>query len=96
MFTVTAEQLADKRAKGCHVARCTAAATHTPVLCITLLGSEHVSRVPLPMRLCPDHRGTFAERFLTHANRARMEASLLSHGRNSPDWARTRMDFVND
>jgi hypothetical protein len=70
-------------------------ATHTPVLCIALLGSQHVSRVALPTHLCSDHCKTFAERFLTPARRAKMEASLHSHGRDAPDWARTHVEFVD-
>lgn len=79
----------------CYVANCSAAATHAPVLCITLRGSEHVSRVLLPTQLCLDHRGTFADHFFTDARRAKMEASLLSHGRGAPDWARTHVQFVD-
>jgi len=94
VLTNSAEQVAANAAPRCHVANCTAVVTHTPVLCIALWGSEHVSRVLLPTHICSDHRGSFAERFLTPARRAKMEASLLSHGRYAPDWARTHVEFI--
>lgn len=94
MLGSTAEQVAGSATRRCHVANCTAAVTHTPVLFIALSGSDHVSRVVLPTHTCPDHRACFEERFFTPARRAKMEASLLSHGRDSPDWGRTHVDFV--
>ena len=78
----------------CRIARCAGAATYTPVLCVALLGREHVSRVALPAHVCGEHRDTFAERFLTPARRAQIETSLRSHGRDSPDWSRTHVEFV--
>jgi hypothetical protein len=79
----------------CRVEGCTARATHTPILCISLLGSEHVSRVVLPAQVCAGHRETFSQRFLTSGRRDEMEAALRSRGRAAPDWARTRVDFVS-
>jgi hypothetical protein len=78
----------------CHVARCGTVATYTPVLCVLLSKREHVSRVALPVHVCSDHRETFMERFLTVARRTAIEASLRAHGRGSPDWSRTYLDFV--
>ena len=78
----------------CHVARCSAVATYTPILCVALRGSEHVSRVTLPAQVCGEHRGGFANSFLTPARRATMERSLRSRGRDSPDWSRTHLEFV--
>jgi hypothetical protein len=77
------------------VAKCTAAATHAPVLCIALVGRAHVSRVLLPTHVCSGHRESFANRFLTPARRAQIETSLLSHGRDAPDWGRTHVEFVH-
>lgn len=79
----------------CRVAGCTARGTYTPILCISLLGSEHVSRVVLPAQVCAGHRETFSQRFLTPGRRDEMEAALRSRGRAAPDWARTRVDFVS-
>jgi hypothetical protein len=79
----------------CGVAGCTARATHTPILSISLLGSEHVSRVVLPAHVCAGHRETFSQRFLTPGRRNDMEAALRSRGRDAPDWARTRVYFVS-
>ena len=78
----------------CHMGQCVAIAAYTPVLCVALLGREHVSRVTLPAHVCSEHRDAFAERFLTPARRAKMETSLRSHGRDSPDWSRTHVEFV--
>ena len=77
----------------CHVARCHAVATYTPVLCVALLGRAHLSRVALPARVCRDHREPYAEGFLTPERRRSMEVSLRSHGRDSPDWSRTHVTF---
>ena len=96
MLTVPAAQVAARSPLRCHVAKCKVTATQTPILCIALLGGEHVSRVRLPARVCSDHLTTFAERFLTPERRAQMEASLRSHGHGSPDWARTHVEFVVD
>jgi hypothetical protein len=79
----------------CNVARCQASASFTPILCVALLGRERVSRVTLPTHVCREHREAFAERFLTPERRAAMETSLRSHGRDSPDWSRTYVEFVN-
>jgi hypothetical protein len=78
----------------CHVARCRASASFTPVLCVALLGRERMSRVSLPAQVCREHREAFAERFLTPARRATIETSLRSHGRDSPDWSRTHVEFT--
>jgi hypothetical protein len=80
----------------CYVTKCGAAATHAPVLCVALLGHTHVSRVVLPTHVCSGHRESFANHFLTPARREQMAASLLSHGRGGPDWARTHVEFVHD
>ena len=94
MVKVPAEQLTAKIAPACDVSHCRAIATHTPVLRVALMGHDHVSRVMLPKRVCFEHRDRFAERFLTPARRANMEASLLAHGRDAPDWARTYIVFA--
>ncbi len=94
MVKVPAEQLVPEVAPVCEVSGCAATATHRPVLCIALLGHDHVSRVTLPTRVCIEHRDRFAERFLSPARRASMEASLLAHGRDAPDWARTYVTFA--
>jgi hypothetical protein len=78
----------------CHVAQCAASGTFTPILCVAQLGRQRVSRVPLPAKVCREHRGAFAERFLTPARRADMETSLRSQGRDSPDWERTHVEFL--
>lgn len=72
---------------------CTARATHIPILCISLLGSEHVSRVELPAHVCAEHREAFSQRFLTPGRRTEMEAALRSRERAAPDWARTSVYF---
>jgi hypothetical protein len=77
----------------CHVAPCKAVATHTPILRIALRGSEHVSFVTLPMSVCDDHRDCFAEQFLTPERRAKMETTLQTSRRGSPDWDRTWVEF---
>jgi hypothetical protein len=78
----------------CCIARCTGAAMHLPILRIALLGSERVSRIALPAHLCAGHRDGFADRFLTPARRATIEASLRSRGRSPPDWSRTEVEFA--
>jgi hypothetical protein len=90
---ITQPTAAPPRAR-CRVARCRAAATHTPILCIALLGSGRVSRLALPTDVCSGHRAAFSEGFLSPARRATMEASLRARGRGAPDWARTHVDFV--
>ena len=94
MVKVPAVQLTAEIAPGCDVSHCRAIATHTPVLRVALMGHDHVSCVTLPTRVCFEHRDQFAERFLTPARRANMEASLLAHGRDAPDWARTYIVFA--
>ncbi|HET8773251.1 MAG TPA: hypothetical protein VFP80_05650 [Thermoanaerobaculia bacterium] len=79
----------------CQVAGCAARAAYTPILSISLLGSERVSRVILPAHVCAGHRETFSQRFLTSGRRNDMEAALRSRGRAAPDWARTRVYFVS-
>jgi hypothetical protein len=76
------------------VAACRATATHRPILCIALLGRDHVSRVALPTQLCADHRDEFAAGFLTPARRAQVERTLESRGRDAPDWERTHLEFA--
>ena len=78
----------------CHIAPCRTVATHTPILCVVLSQREHVSRIALPVKVCCGHRETFTERFFTTARRTSIEASLRAHGRDSPDWARTHLEFV--
>ena len=78
----------------CHIASCQTAATHTPILCVVLSQREHVSRIALPVKVCCDHRQAFTERFFTTARRTSIEASLRAHGRDSPDWSRTHLEFV--
>jgi hypothetical protein len=78
----------------CKVPKCHSAAIYTPVLCVAQLGRQRVSRVTLPAQVCREHRETFEAWFLTPARRASMEVSLRSHGRDSPDWARTHVEFV--
>lgn len=98
MFEIRIEPSADEPSPepvlACHVARCTSPATHRPVLYISLVGSAHVSRVALPARVCERHRDAFSEHFLTPERRAQMESALRSRGRETPDWARTRVEFV--
>jgi hypothetical protein len=77
----------------CCVSRCVAPATHTPILRISLSGSEHFSRVSLPAQVCARHREAFAEQFLTASRRAGIEETLRSRGRNAPDWSRTTVEF---
>jgi hypothetical protein len=95
VLPISAGRVAANASPRCHVTNCSTAATHDVVLYIALVGRDHVSRVLLPTHVCSDHRGMFAERFLTPARRAQMEASLLSHGRDAPDWARTHLEFVH-
>lgn len=45
------------------------------------------------MRVCPEHRSTFARSFLTPERRAKMEGALSERGREPPDWSRTTVEF---
>jgi hypothetical protein len=45
------------------------------------------------VRVCPEHRSTFAKAFLTPERRAQMEGALSQRGRQPPDWSRTTFDF---
>jgi hypothetical protein len=45
------------------------------------------------MRVCPEHRSTFARAFLTPERRAKMEGALSERGRGTPDWSRTTFEF---
>jgi len=86
--------LGDAAATRCHLAPCQTVPTHTAILCVALSQREHVSRIALPVKVCRDHRETFTDRFFTAARRASIEASLRAHGRESPDWSRTHLEFV--
>jgi hypothetical protein len=77
----------------CCTKGCEAGAPYTPILNVALRGREHVSRIELPMRVCPEHRSTFARSFLTPERRAKMEVSLSERGREPPDWSRTTVEF---
>lgn len=93
MVQVTIEQAGVAAEHRCWVARCDDAPTHTPILRIALVGSDHVSRIALPAQLCAHHREAFAERFLTPSRRASIEESLRARGRAAPDWSRTGVHF---
>ena len=76
----------------CCTRGCESGAPYTPILNVAVHGREHVSRIELPMRVCPEHRSTFAKSFLTPERRKKMEGALLQRGRQ-PDWSRTTFDF---
>lgn len=80
----------------CGAASCRSAAIYTPVLCVALSGRERLSRITLPTQVCSGHRESFEERFLTPARREQIERSLQSRGRDSPDWSRTHLEFLED
>jgi hypothetical protein len=81
-------------ASRCFVKDCTAGAAYTAVLHLAQRGKHHVSRVALPVHVCPKHRGVLAEMFLTAERRSKVEGALRLRGRAPPDWSRTTVEFV--
>lgn len=76
----------------CCTKGCESGAPFTPVLRVAVQGRDQISRIELPMRVCHEHRTSFARSFLTPERRAQMEGALSRRGRQ-PDWSRTTLEF---
>ncbi len=78
----------------CSAKGCAGEAPYTPFLYVAQRGRERVSRIPLPLRLCFEHRRAFERTFLTPGRRAEIESALRSAGHAPPDWSRTTLEFA--